>query len=127
MRDTHTKGRGDFTCVMLNCMAMLIGGHKTLGQLRSTEAEQSTHRANGLSVLKYQLKCPRRIREKVASAAQNICGKCALEYSFASAKQELLPVEGKVAANYCRNSANSIKVLHFELRQPEGGRGSLEN
>lgn len=48
MRDTHKhiltkgRGRGVFTCVMLNCMAMLIGGHKTLGQLRSTEAEQST-------------------------------------------------------------------------------------
>lgn len=29
------RGRGVFTCVMLNCMAMLIGGHKTLGQLRT--------------------------------------------------------------------------------------------
>lgn len=39
------SGRGAaFTCVMLNCMAMLIGGHKTLGQLRSTSWELETER-----------------------------------------------------------------------------------
>lgn len=73
----------------------------------------------GLSVLKYQLKCPRRIREKVASTAQNMWKIC-IRIKFSKC-QELPPVGGKVAENYCRNSENSIKVLHFELRQPEEG------
>lgn len=114
---------------------MLIGGHKTLWQLRKTEAT--------VTILKYQLECSTKFELSVFGCRFSVlhspfsvlCSrdiksptrKCVLTKYVENALEIKLPVL-QSSINYCRSSTNSIEVLHFKLHQHIGGvASSLEN